>query len=114
MVPSLADAQAVADGAMFTGAGLLRLYDCPGNISGIGVRHYASVPAWRRVPAARRIDQLGGISVLRTRIPLGVDRLQQVDRLPIALAGFLAILRAIAVGHLLVTSVRRRRRDFAI
>jgi putative ABC transport system permease protein len=52
--------------------------------------------------------------VVAPTVPLEVDRLQQIDRIPIVLATFLALVGAVAVGHLLVTSVRRRRRDFAV
>jgi ABC-type lipoprotein release transport system permease subunit len=43
-----------------------------------------------------------------------VDRLRQVNWLPVTLAGLLSLLALLAVGHALVTSVRRRRRDLAV
>jgi ABC-type antimicrobial peptide transport system permease subunit len=48
------------------------------------------------------------------RVPLEVRRLQQVDDLPYFLAGFLALLGAAAIGYALVTSIRRRQREFAV
>jgi predicted lysophospholipase L1 biosynthesis ABC-type transport system permease subunit len=68
----------------------------------------------------RRIDHLpntgrfGQPGVAPTTTPLEIQRFDEVNRMPVVLATFLAVLGAVAVGHLLVTSVRRRRRDFAI
>jgi FtsX-like permease family len=119
VIPSLVDPQAVADGAVFTGDGLARLEE-PQNVSVsvAPVIHFR--PGVDRGAAARRIDALpgvgrsGGPGLTRTPVPLEVDRLQQVDRIPLALALFLLVLGALAVGYLLVTSVHRRARDFAV
>jgi len=46
--------------------------------------------------------------------PAGIDNYAQVRRTPFLLAGLLALLAACTVGHALVTSVRRRRRDLAM
>lgn len=46
--------------------------------------------------------------------PSQVRDLERVESLPVALAGFLALLAALAVGHALVTGVRRRRRELAV
>ena len=71
--------------------------------------------------AAARIDRLPGVEgfgaqngVQLSSEPLEVRRLDQIGWMPLALAGFLALLGLVAVGHLLVTSTRRRSRDFAI
>lgn len=119
VVPSVGDAQAVADGAVFAGAGLSRL-----ETTNSGSTSASIVVRWRPgvdpVAAARRLDRLRGIvgfgqpGVARVAVPLDVDRLAQTDRMPRALALFLTLLGLVAVGHLLVTSVQRRRRDFAI
>jgi hypothetical protein len=119
VVPTVIDPQAVSDGAVFTGAGLLRL-EAPGNLS-------ASVaPVVRFRPdvdldrASQQIESLPGVGragqpgLRRPVVPLEVERVEQLDRIPFALAVFLTILGALAVGHLLVTSVQRRRHDFAI
>jgi hypothetical protein len=47
-------------------------------------------------------------------VPPELINLRNVRPLPRLLAGFLALLAVVAVGHVLSTSVRRRRRDFAI
>jgi putative ABC transport system permease protein len=119
VVPTLVDPQAVADGAVFTGAGLLRL-ETPDSVSaGVApvVRFRGGVDVAR---AGQEIDRLpgvgrpGGPGLIPPPVPLEVERVQQIDRVPLALAAFLTILGAVAVGHLLVTSVQRRQRDFAI
>src|SRR5205814_9707787 len=47
-------------------------------------------------------------------VPVEVQRLTQIDQLPWILAGLLGLLATVAVGHALVTSVRRRCRDLAV
>jgi len=47
-------------------------------------------------------------------VPVELANLRNVHRLPSLLAGFLALLAVAAVGHVLATSVRRRRQDFAV
>jgi ABC-type lipoprotein release transport system permease subunit len=47
-------------------------------------------------------------------VPLELSNLRNVRILPRLLMGFLALLAAAAVAHVLATSVRRRRRDFAM
>ena len=46
--------------------------------------------------------------------PVELDRLEQIDWLPIALAALLAGFAVLAVGHGVVTRVRRRRRELAV
>jgi hypothetical protein len=119
VIPSLVDPQAVADGAVFTGDGLARLEE-PRNVSVSVAPVVRFRPGVDREAATRRIDALRGVGragspgLTRTPVPLEVDRLQQVDRIPFALALFLLVLGALAVGYLLVTSVHRRARDFAV
>ncbi len=48
------------------------------------------------------------------RVPVEVDRLRQINWLSVTLAALLAILALVAVGHALVTSVRRRRQELAV
>ncbi len=46
--------------------------------------------------------------------PVEMDRLRQINWFPTILAGLLTVLALVAVGHALVTSVRRRRREIAL
>jgi hypothetical protein len=118
-VPGLSDPQAVADGAVLTGDGVDRLVrqDENGTSSYLLVRFRSGVD---KSSAAARIRALPGIGrfqepgVVAVAVPLEVERLEQIHRMPLLLGAFLALVGAIAIGHLLVTSVRRRRRDFAV
>jgi hypothetical protein len=115
VLPTLGEAQPLADGAAFTGGGLARLED-PGDATNgewylvarfaRGVDPSAGVRRLSRIPG---IDENGNAA-----LPIEIGRLRQVDQLPTVLAGFLSVLAAAAVGHALVTAVRRRRRDLAI
>ncbi len=107
--------QPLANGAAFTGSGLARLVS-PTNANGgspyVVVRvdpgdRSASVE--RRVAAIRQIETPFGPSV-----PVEVDRLRQINWLPATLAALIGILALLAVGHALVTSVRRRSRELAV
>jgi ABC-type lipoprotein release transport system permease subunit len=53
-------------------------------------------------------------SVETVEVPVELSNLRNVRRLPSLLAGFLALLAVAALGHVLATSVRRRRQDFAV
>jgi ABC-type antimicrobial peptide transport system permease subunit len=55
-----------------------------------------------------------GPTVLRAATPEEVENLRRVSGLPFLLAALLAVLGAATLAHLLVTSVRRRRRDLAV
>jgi predicted lysophospholipase L1 biosynthesis ABC-type transport system permease subunit len=108
------DVQAIADGASFTGDGLSR-------IGGFGSSAQTRLLIrWRDgvdVDAARdRISELPGGThrPLAAKVPLEVDRLQQLRLLPWVLGAFLAAIGALGVGYGIVTSVRRRARELAI
>ena len=57
-------------------------------------------------------DQSGGVSA--AEVPVELANLRNVRTLPLLLAAFLGLLAVAAVSHVLVTSTRRRRRDFAV
>jgi ABC-type lipoprotein release transport system permease subunit len=118
-VPMLSDPQALADGAVLTGRGLDQL-DAPHDTNDelailvkfrTGVDKKAAAARIRRLPG---IGSFGQGNVARRPSRLEVVRLEQVNRIPLVLGAFLAVLGAIAVAHLLVTSVNNRRRDFAV
>ena len=65
--------------------------------------------------AMDRIQQrLAGVDVEQGSLPQDVTYLGNVRNLPKALAGFLVLLGLGALGHVLATAVRRRRRDLAV
>jgi hypothetical protein len=110
--PTLSQLQPIADGATFTGKGFAPLFDqdnyyryllggfSPGS-------DHAAVE--RRIAAIPHLD-----APVTPTLPVEVDRLRQIGWFPTTLAALFGILALIAVGHALVTAVRRRRRDLAI
>jgi hypothetical protein len=106
---------AIADGAAFTADGLLRV-NGPESVPDLYI-----VGRFRDDfdPAELPTTESGlwrfpsGLG-LRPLVPPEVDRVRQVDDLPTILAGLLALLATVAVGHTLLLSVRRRRHDLAV
>jgi hypothetical protein len=110
--PSLEAAQPLADGAAFTGAGYAPLFD-----QNLFQRYFVGRFSDDAEPAVvtrhiAGIHQLGPVTT--ATVPVEIERLHQIDWLPIALAGFLAALALIAIGHALITSVRQRRHELAL
>jgi hypothetical protein len=66
--------------------------------------------------AARAITRIGGQDLfpIPATLPVVVADLSRIEDLPLALAGFFALLACATVAHALVTTVRRRRRDLAV
>ena len=119
VIPSLGDAQAVADGAILTGAGLDRVDEPSAELSHAWVvattaDHVDPRAIERRLARLPDVGDPETIGTEAPRLPLEVRRLQQVDNLPYFLAGFLALLGATAIGYTLATSVRRRRGELAV
>jgi putative ABC transport system permease protein len=112
VLPTLLSAQPLADGAAFTGDGYAPLFDQNlFNRSFVG--RFSTTSA--RSDAMRRIDAIPELSPpVGPIVPVEVDRLHGIDWLPATLAVLLGGLAVLAVGHALVTGVRRRRRDLAL
>jgi len=112
VVPTLVPTQPLADGAIFTEAGLQRIFD-PTNANRYLLVRFA--PNTNPTAIERRIatnPQLS--SPTRPTVPAEVARLRQINWFPTTLAALLAGLALLAVGHALITAVRRRRRDLAL
>lgn len=119
VLPSIGrDRIPVADGAVFTGAGIGQLTsnEDPDRYERFLVTFAAGredeVTA-RLFPDAvdlRRTEEPGTLPVP----PPEVRKLEEVKRLPQVLAVFLALLAMVAIGHAIVTTVQRRRRDLSI
>jgi ABC-type antimicrobial peptide transport system permease subunit len=120
--PIFGGQQALADGAAFTGQGYAPLFDqnsfnrylvgryTPG-VNRAGVNR--SISALPQFAAA----QFGNSQPARPSgptVPPEVDRLRQVDSLPAILGTLIGGLAFLAVGHTLVTAVRRRRHELAL
>jgi predicted lysophospholipase L1 biosynthesis ABC-type transport system permease subunit len=115
VLPSMSteELQPLADGAAFTVAGLRRLV-----VEGENETHFLLVKSapgadraalLRRAQAVPRSKNAGGPTT-----PVEVNRLEQINWFPATLAALLATLALLAVGHALVTSVQRRRRELAL
>ncbi len=111
-LPTLGQAQPLADGATFTGAGFAPLFD-----QNVFQRYFAArfAPHADRATVSRRLAAIPefGPPAHVTR-PVEVERVREVGWLPWFLGILLATLGLVAVGHAVVTSVRRRRHELAV
>ena len=71
-------------------------------------------PGVRLADGVRSLRPVFGRDVVPRRTPVVLANLERVSNLPFVLAGLLAVLAIATIGHTLVTSVRRRRRDLAV
>jgi predicted lysophospholipase L1 biosynthesis ABC-type transport system permease subunit len=112
VLPGFVSKQAIADGATFTDPGIQRIFD-DNNTNRYLLLRFA--PGANRTAIEHRLaakPQLA--SPTRPVVPPEVDRLRQINWFPVTLAALLAGLALLAVGHALVTAVRRRRHDLAL
>jgi predicted lysophospholipase L1 biosynthesis ABC-type transport system permease subunit len=98
-----------ADGALLPAPTLARLD--PGDFPQVVLRWRPGADVTR---AEARIRTISGAPVSEPVRPPEIERLLQVDDLPVILAGFLALLAVVGVGHSVVTNATRRRRDLAL
>lgn len=113
VLPTIGDAQPLADGASLTAAGIVPLLSAGENETHFVVARLA--PGADRSPLLRHF----AVTHLMTNTgfattPVEVRRLEQINWFPAVLAALVATLALVAVGHALVTSVRRRRRELAL
>jgi len=113
VLPTVGEPQPLADGAALTGAGFRPLYETGGNETHYlvarlepGAQLEPVEEAFRTLP---RVQDIGTVEV-----PVEVERLLQIDRIPAAIAALFGVLALFAVGHALVTAVRRRRPELAL
>jgi len=113
--PRLDSPQPVANGAAMTGSGLSQILNRNNPENG---SPYLVVRTARGADVAAVERRVAGLSVVDRpfgpTLPVEVDRLRRVNWLVVTLAVLLIVLALLAVGHALVTSVRRRRRDLAV
>jgi hypothetical protein len=111
--PTLADPQALADGASMTGAGLSRIFDNNNSSNRFLVGRFT--PGSDHAAVEHRIAAVPGLGKPAiSTVPVEIDRLRHISWLPAMLAALLTVLALLAVGHAVVTGVRRRRRDLAL
>jgi ABC-type lipoprotein release transport system permease subunit len=111
--PSVSDPEPLADGAMFTPAGLSSLGKATQGWNMV-VRYAPGADRPAVVRALRRVAGSGEFEGLQGTVPAEVDRVRQIRGLPVALAVFVSAVALTAVGFALVTAVRRRRHELAI
>ncbi len=106
---------ALADGALFTHAGAQALGLVPTGGEGPPQLAVTLRPGADRTAAFERLREfnVGELPAPPIR-HAEVQQLIELDRLPWVLAVFLVAIALLAVGHLIVLSVRRRAHDFAV
>jgi FtsX-like permease family len=113
--PVLDSPQPLANGAAFTRTGLAPLLGRTDMNNGAAYLVVRVAPGAAVATVERRVAALSGVErPFGPSVPVEVDRLRQVNWLSVTLAALLAVLALLAVGHALVTSVRRRRRELAV
>lgn len=91
-----------------------------GGASDSGIEQMVAVQFTDRHDIVGQVDALSAalgqtvLGVTVTDRPEELSNLHNVKALPTVLATFLTVLGVVAVGHVLFSSVRRRRRDFAV
>jgi hypothetical protein len=110
LLPAYSGDMTLNQGAVVTLGGLRALV--PGSVPNQFLVQYA--PGANQAAAFEGLRRDFGRTVLRALPPDEVENLRRVRGLPFALAALLAVLGVATLGHLLVTSVRRRRRDLAV
>jgi FtsX-like permease family len=110
LVPAWYSDTTMNRGAVLTTDGLQALF--PGAFPTQFLVDYA--PGVDKGAAFASLRRDFGRTVLRALPPDEVENLRRVRGLAFALAALLVLLGLATVGHLLVTSVRRRRRDLAV
>ena len=111
-LPALGGTQPLADGAALTSAGFAPLNN---DTNGTPFLVGRFAPGTNRTEAERRITALPNVeNPTPTSVAVEITRLQQIGWFPATLCALLGTLALLAVGHALVTAVRRRRRDLAL
>jgi predicted lysophospholipase L1 biosynthesis ABC-type transport system permease subunit len=111
--PAVGDPIPVADGALLTAEGMQQVDD-PDDDEGYDVLAVTWGAPGARTRAVEQLPGQLGEPPLGPTLPVDVDRLTQIDRLPGLLAAFLGFLAVAALGFTLGSSVRRRTRDLAL
>jgi ABC-type lipoprotein release transport system permease subunit len=116
--PALGDTTQLGTGAELTVPALVGL--APSGVqlppyTGIMVRFRAGVPAQQGISElAARVDKLGPFGVTGPSTPADLVNFGQLQNLPLLLGLSLGLLALLTIAHLLLSSVRRRRRDLAV
>jgi len=109
IMPGIGDPQPLAGSAVMTVAGLERVGGASDSYTLV-----AAAPGTDRAQLVRRLRGASDTEPLAARVPAEIERLRQIDRLPVALAALTALVAVVALAYTLVVSVRRRGRDLAV
>ena len=120
VLPSLGEPQPLADGASFTASGLIPILTAGANESHFLLARFA--PHADHAAITRQLTVLARRNAVNKDLsntggpttPVEIRRLEQINWFPAILAVLLTMLALVAVGHALVSSVRRRRRELAL
>jgi len=116
--PTLSDTLGLGTGAALTPAGLRYLVPATTRVpppAAMFVRFRPGIePQAGRQALATRLAEAGSFTVDGPATPTDLLNFGQVQDLPQVLGLGLAAVALLTIAHLLITSVRRRRRDFAI
>ena len=117
VLPTMSDALGLGTGAALTPGGMHYLLPAKFTIPppSVFVRFRPGVePLAGRKDLATRLARAGSYTVNGPATPTDLLNFGQVQDLPQVLGIGLAVVALLTIAHLLMTSVRRRRRDFAI
>jgi ABC-type lipoprotein release transport system permease subunit len=107
-------------GGLMSLAGLESFFSRPGDtplsVNEFLVRFRPGVSATQELQNLRSEFEADpfGLDVRGPQLPTDISNVGQIDRLPSILAAVLVAAAAAMLGHALITSIRRSRRDFAI
>jgi MacB-like periplasmic core domain/FtsX-like permease family len=101
----------MGDGAIVTMEAMRALFPQASTANQFAVEYAPGADESAAIDSLRRDF---GLTVAGAQPPYEVENLRRVWGLPVALAALLAVFGAGTLGHLLVTSVRLRRRDLAV
>jgi len=119
VLPTLSDTVGLGTGAALTPGGVRRLLPAsvrnPPPAAAVFVRFRPGAePQAGRAALATRLARVGSFRVDGPATPTDLVNFGQVQNLPQVLGIGLAAVALLTIAHLLMTSVRRRRRDFAV
>ncbi|MGH9234288.1 MAG: ABC transporter permease [Acidimicrobiales bacterium] len=82
--------------------------------SGVLVRFARDVDSDAALARLRELGDQVEVTRAGDAMPSNIDNVDELGALPAVLAAFLALLATVAAAHALVSTTRRRRRDFAV
>jgi hypothetical protein len=114
--------QPLADVAAFTGRGLVGVVGpdeeggerLPGGDFGVLARLAPGASLGETQRNADGLLEFRYGTASTPLVPVELDRLHQIDRLPLYLGAFLAALGAVSIAHALFSTARRRRHELAV